>query len=83
MTTTTQITEAISRSQSHNERVDVEFAGTREDLLVELDAHIDSDTQEIDSADENDGTVDVWAFDPQANDSSMIWRLCVTLVDAE
>jgi hypothetical protein len=78
---TMTITEAISRSQSHNERVDAEFAGDCAELLAELNQHIDSDTMEIDYATENDGSIDVWAFNPETNDGSMIWRLCVTLVD--
>jgi hypothetical protein len=76
------LTDAISRSQSHNERVDAEFTGDCAALLAELDQHIDSDTIEIDCATENDGSIDVWAYSPEANDGSMIWRLCVTLVEA-
>jgi hypothetical protein len=71
--------DAIDRSISHNERVDAEFTGDCAALLTELDQHIDSDTTEIDCATENDGSIDVWAYDPEATDGSMIWRLCVTL----
>lgn len=74
------LAEAIERSQSHNERVSVEFTGNRGELLTELNQHIDSDTTEIDDVTENDGSIDVWAYDPETDDGSMIWRLCVTLV---
>jgi hypothetical protein len=77
----TTITEAISRSQSSNERVNVEFVGDCAELLAELNTHIDSDTQDIDYTTENDGSVDVWALG--AGDSSVIWRVRVTLVDLE
>ena len=75
------LAEAIDRSQSHNERVNVEFVGDCAELLAELNQHIDSDTMEIDYSTENDRSIDVWAFNPETNDGSMIWRLCVTLVD--
>lgn len=75
------LAEAIDRSQSHNERVAVEYAGTHGSLMADLYELIDT---EIDYTTENDGTIDVWAYDPEADDSSiMIWRLCVTLVTAE
>lgn len=77
------LTESIARSQSHNERVDAEFAGDVPALLAELNQHIDSNTTEIDCATENDGSIDVWAYNPETTDGSMIWRLCVTLVPAE
>lgn len=79
----TTLTEAIDRSKSHNERVNVEFVGDCAQLLAELNQHIDSDTMEIDCATENDGSIDVWAYNPETNDGSMIWRLCVTLVDLD
>lgn len=71
--------QAIDRSHTHDERVSVEFVGTREQLLVELHNMIDSDL-EIDDATENDGTIDVWCFDPHQSTSEMIWRLCANLV---
>ena len=76
------MTEAIERSRTHNARVDAEFSGDCSSLLAELNQHIDSDTHEIDCAEENDGSIDVWAYDPETDDGSMIWRLCVTLIDA-
>ena len=75
--------EAINQSCGQTERVAVEFAGTCDTLISELYDLIDSDTQDIDYTTENDGTIDVWAYDPEADASSMIWRLCVNLVDAE
>lgn len=79
----TALTSAIDRSQSHNERVAVEYAGTHDSLMADLYELIDSDTTEIDYTTENDGTIDAWAFDPADDGSSMIWRLRVTLVDAD
>jgi hypothetical protein len=77
----TTLAEAIERSQRNNERVSVEFVGDCAELLAELNAMIDSDSDiEIDNTTENDGPIDVWCYDPHQSDSEMTWRLLVTLV---
>lgn len=68
--------QAIDRSRSHNERVSVEFAGERSELMVALDGLYNG---EIDDATENDGTIDVWGWTEDMPEGEMDWRLCVTL----
>ena len=72
MTTTLQ--NAIDRSSSHTERVDVDYAGTVSELLTDLHEIYDGD---IDEARENDGDIDVWGC--KDGSETMEWRLCVTL----
>ena len=77
-TTTTALSDAISRSQSHTERVAVDFDGDRSDLMVSLDGIYDG---EIDDATENDGTIDVWGWTEAKAEGEMDWRLKVTLLE--
>lgn len=71
------LTQAIDRSRSHNERVSVEVAAADiSEVLAELGSLYDG---EIDSAQENDGTHDVWGYQADAPEGEMDWRLCVTI----
>jgi len=74
-----KLQQAIDRSRSHNERVHVEFRGDRTDLMVALDGLYDG---EIDDAEENNGTIDVWGWTEDMAEGEMDWRLCVTLTEA-
>jgi hypothetical protein len=78
-----QIENAIARSQSHDEVVHLEIVGDFDAVLTEIYAQIDSDTTEIDYATKNDGSYDIWAFDPDADDSSSLWRINVTLTKSD
>jgi len=73
---TTELKRAIDRSQNHNEIVIVDYDGSREDLMVALDGFYDG---EIDDAQENDGTIDVWGYDADAPEGEMEWRIKVRL----
>ena len=73
----TELKAAIARSVSHNERVAIEVeAADITDVLAELGTITDV---EIDSAQENDGSYDVWGA---GEGDDMAWRLCVTLAAA-
>lgn len=86
-TKTMTLQQAIDRSRSHNESVSVEFAAegaTKIDRTVALEmALADIYDGEIDSANENDGTIDVWGWTEDMADGEMEWRLKVTLTEAE
>lgn len=68
--------QAIDRSISHNERVNVEFTGTRSELIRVLNGIYDG---EIDYVTENDGTIDVWGWTEDMPEQDTEWRLYVTL----
>lgn len=69
--------QAIDRSRSHNESVSVELVGDDQtDIETALHAIYDG---EIDSAKENDGTIDVWGWTEGMAEGEMDWRLKVTL----
>ena len=74
----TAINEAITRSESHNEIVAVDYDGTLDGLLDELshcECEVDHETA--------DDYVDVWGYEVDAPEGEMNWRLRVTLVDSE
>lgn len=75
--------QAIDRSRSHNESVSVEYAvegATKIDRTVALEMALsDIYDGEIDSANENDGTIDVWGWTEGMAEGEMDWRLKVTL----
>lgn len=82
MATYTEIREAIERSRSHNEIVHVQVPSKHSDrdadaamLQGTLGAEYDG---EIDSAWENDGSLDIWGYDEDAPAGEMDWRLKVT-----
>ena len=68
------IEEAIERSITHTERVDVEFCGSQLDLECFICENYANGNDAIFSV-ENDGTIDVADIDGD-------WRICVTLIDA-
>lgn len=71
------LAQAIERSRSHTEIVTVEWDGGDEATLVaELHSLYDG---EVDSARENDGTIDVWGYRAEAPEGEMEWRLRVAL----
>ena len=86
-TMTMTLQQAIDRSRSHAETVSVEFAAegaTKIDRTVALEmALADIYDGEIDSANENDGTIDIWGWTEDMADGEMEWRLKVTLTEAE
>lgn len=76
-TTNTDVAAAIDRSTSHDEIVTI-TVDTREEalaILSELQDAVDADL-ESDSVDTGE-LIEVWAYDPESDDDSMIWRVHV------
>ena len=72
--TESQIKDAINRSQSHNEIVNVTIAGDSADAMNAIRALVDC---EIDYAMTDYDTMDVWGFDETAKNGEMLWRLAI------
>jgi hypothetical protein len=73
-----QLENAIARSQSHNEIVNVEIvASDISEVIAELNAIYDG---EIDSSTENDGSEGIWGWTEDMAEGQMDWRINVTLV---
>jgi len=71
------LAQAIERSRQHTEIVSIEWdAGDEAALLAELHTLY---AGEIDTACENDGTIDVWGFLAGAAEGQMEWRLRVAI----
>ena len=80
----TRLEDARQQSERQNEIVAVEWQSRHADrsadaamIQGELAADYDG---EIDSAWENDGTLDIWGYQEDAPAGQMDWRLRVTLV---
>jgi hypothetical protein len=71
------IKQAIARSESHNERVHVEYEGSLDELLEELPS--DREWCHENNDEEGREVIDVWGCDDEDSDA-MSWRLCVTFV---
>lgn len=76
-TSNTDAAAAIARSRSHDEIVTITVDTKEEALAIrsELQDAVNAD-QESDSVDTGE-LIEVWAYDPESDDDSMIWRVHV------
>jgi hypothetical protein len=77
----TQITNAIKRSESHNEIVHLEIDGDSVDALAAIAAITDCETDYNMSDYQGEDRLDIWGSNADAQDGAMLWRLNITFTN--
>ena len=77
----TQITNAIDRSESHNEIVAIKIDGDSRDALAAIAAITDCETDYNMSDYQGEDRLDIWGYNPADKDGDMIWRLNITFTN--
>ena len=77
----TQITNAIKRSESHNEIVRLEIDGDSGDALAAIAAITDCETDYNMSDYQGEDRLDIWGSNADDKDGDMIWRLNITFTN--
>ena len=73
----TQITNAIDRSESHNEIVAIKIDGDSGDALAAISQLTDCETDYAMIEDR----LDIWGYNADAQDGAMLWRLNITFTN--